>query len=174
MHCRGEARRRGIRLERQGVRKQKMATGRLRRRKSTSQPSGWLRGRGASMALWLRLSAAHSRKHSLESPARHQNRVKYAREDVQTPLLQRDNTDICIHQKSHYFSDKTNRHQSLETLRDFYCKSQFTNPEEKFFAQKLLFAISDAFKFLRRIPCFRINLIRNTYSYWKNELLNLD
>ncbi len=133
MHCRGEARRRGIRLERQGVRQRKMATGRVRRKKSTSQPSGWLRGRGASMALWLRLSAAHSRKHLLESPARHQNRVKYAREDVQTPLLQRDNTDICIHQKSHYFSDKTNRHQSLETLWEISTASHNLQTQRKSF-----------------------------------------
>lgn len=124
IYCHGEARKRGIRWERQGVRRRDMEKGRLRRRKSTSKHHATSTTRWVAVAMWLRLSAAHSREHSLESPARHQNRLKYAREDVQTPLPLRDNADICIHITTESLSFRQNKHTSVtsesDILRDFH------------------------------------------------------
>lgn len=111
-----------------------MATGRLRRRKSTSKPHAPSTTRWVAVALWLRLSAAHSGQHSLESPARHQNRLKYAGEDVHC-LCRREITRTYAYTPTEPLSFSQNKHTSVtsDVLRDFYCKSRLINPKEKCF-----------------------------------------
>lgn len=118
----------------QGVRQRDMATGRLRRRKSTSKPHAPSTTRWVAVALWLRLSAAHSRQHSLESPARHQNRLKYAGEHVHCHC-RREITRTYAYTPTESLSFSQNKHTSVtsDILRDFYCKSRLIIPKEKFF-----------------------------------------
>lgn len=135
----------------QGVRQRDMATGRLRRRKSTSKPHAPSTTRWVAVALWLRLSAAHSRQHSLESPARHQNRLKYAGEHVHCHC-RREITRTYAYTPTESLSFSQNKHTSVtsDILRDFYCKSRLIIPKEKFFFFFTQLFLMFLIKFLRR------------------------